>query len=285
MTVKFPGEKAVEADRFQIEPFLGDIMQSGLTGYSKFFAGDLGGLVVFDKGDITAAYFTEKGQIVSSGVDALLSLQNICEDEPYEFSVAEVPKEYISLIATLHLGSQVIPETDTNILNLQNLFQSYRGRIENGLLVIHSIGGDVELIAINQGNWHYATSEDRFLELFAKEGSRLSLYEKPKLPKTSRDADELAKYRSAKVGKRKDAAKAGERIKEIFMTNFRGRFGPMVESIVEEFSHKDFNANNYQEELKKGFEYLKLFIDEKEAKPFVEMLEVKIKKIIEEETR
>lgn len=272
--VKFPGEKKVLEDYFNrsgdSDEVLSRLSDSGLTGYLYISSDGQTGLVVFDKGDISAAYYLEQGKIVSTGVNALMEFRALCS-KGCTVSVSEVPDEFTQFIRILYVGNPVIPSTESRIIDLSKLYGTYREKVQTGLVILTGVDGRVGIIGIKKGKWSTVTDKEEFGSIFVAEGSRLYMYELSDLADDSQEDYKLSL---------KSYVTLGDRIKKLIVTSLNEKFGKSVINISDEISGKRVTIGSYQNELVKLSEYLKLFVDGNTAYPFIEELEDKIKKVV-----
>lgn len=269
MAVRLPGEKIKALVRFETDPFLGDLMASGLTGYLRIVSGDLVGMVLFQDGNVTGGYFAQSGQLLVAGVNALINIRDMCESS-FEFSVSEVPEQYLGFVKILHFGRRVVDETETRLLNFKDFYKTFQKRVRNGVVTLTAKDGHLALVGIDDGKWRYVTEKEHFNQLYSAGGTRLALYEMPEQSQNDQMFSRLAK------------ARLGEKIKNLIIASLKESFGKPAEVLVGKLSGKEITADNYTAELDQLTAYLEMFIDGKVAKPFADKINKKIELLIAE---
>jgi len=170
------------------------------------------------------------------------------------------------------LGKELIPPTATNILNIQNIYDKYKETLQNGIMLINSLQA-YGIISITGGKWAFVTDKEEFNRIYSLDDCVLSLYEIGETGALTSDQPDTALSAYSTLGKR---------IKETIIRNLKDYFGKAAKPAINNISGERFSLNNYERKLDELAKYLKLFVSDKKAKPFIEDTYNEIQKMIEE---
>lgn len=273
--IRLPGEKTrVNGDPVfdgNIDGLIKTLRNDVHTGYILLDNDDSKGLALFNNGVIISVFHVNGNGTVNTAVKALMDFKDI-EEGNCRLRISEVPLQYLHLVKIIHLGNPLISETETKILNLRKIYETYRDTISIGLLVIRC-SNRAGLLTINEGDWKITTGKTEFDELFFSDNCRLSLFALSDISLF----DDIEQKKSISL-----FLDIGPKIKEIVNKNLGETFGKTARSAVDVIASWQFTDTNYEKKLNELRKHIGLFIDTKKAGPFIDDQKDEIRRLIEE---
>jgi hypothetical protein len=272
--IRLPGEKArVKGDPVfdgNIDGLIKTLRNDVHTGYVLLENDASKGLALFNNGIMISAFHVNGNETINTGVKALIDFENI-EEGNCRLHISEVSLQYLHLVKIIHLGNPLISETETKILDLRKIYETYRDTVSIGLIVIHC-SDCTGLLTINSGDWKIITGKGDFDKCFFSPDCRLSLFNLLDISLF----DDIEQKKSISL-----FLDIGPRIKEIIRKNLEETFGKTARSAVNVIASWQFTDTNYEKKLDELRKHIGLFIDTKKAGPFINDQKDEIRILIE----
>ena len=155
-------------DSVNFPNLMSNLADDQFTGCAVLATNDHNLSLMFNFGSFLGATFD--GMPVTAGGEA--KAVSLLREGGASVDVIELPSQLVEILQEIALGTNLTGELPTELVNLKGLADKYREMVSSGAVVLYKRGSPCAVIAIEDGEWLFATPEQEFRQRYDERGPR-----------------------------------------------------------------------------------------------------------------
>jgi hypothetical protein len=236
-------------DSVNFPNLMSNLADDQFTGCAVLTTNDHNLNLIFNFGSFLGATFD--GMAVTAGEEA--KVVSLLREGGASIDVIELPSQLVEILQETALGTNITGELPTELVNLKGLADKYREMVSSGAVVLYKRGSPCAVIAIEDGEWFFATPEEEFRKRYDEKGTTLALFAFDKAHQAKAAVD-LQKFFSI-------FRKSDGHVREALIRKIKEYYPHGVEALVTLIEREYKGPRDLEPVLAKVEEYIKLFVD------------------------
>jgi hypothetical protein len=236
-------------DSVNFPNLVSNLVDDQFTGCAVLTTNDHTLNLMFNFGGFLGATFD--GKPVTAGEEA--RAVSLLHEGGASIDVIELSGQLVEILEEVALGTNLTGELPTELVNLNGLADKYRETVTSGAVVLYKRGSPCAVIAIEDGEWLFATPEEEFRQRYDEKGTMLALFAFDKAHQAEAAVD-LQKFFNT-------FNQSVDHVREALIRKIKDYYPHGVETLVT-LVERDFKGpQDLEPVLAKIEEYIKLFVD------------------------
>ena len=236
-------------DSVNFPNLMSNLVDDQFTGCVVLTTNDHDLKLMFNFGSFLGA--TLDGKPVTAGGES--KAVSLLQEGGASIDVIELPGQLVGILQEIALGNNLTGELPTELVNLNGLADKYRETVASGAVLLYKRGSPCAVIAIEDGEWFFATPEEEFRQRYDEKGTTLALFSFDKVPQ-GKTAVELQKFFDT-------FKKSVDHVREALILKIKEYYPTGVETLVTLVERELKGPRDLESVLVRVEEYIKLFVD------------------------
>ena len=236
-------------DSVNFPNLMSNLADDQFTGCAVLTTNDHNLNLMFNFGSFLGAIFD--GMPVTAGEEA--KVVSLLKVGGASIDVVELPGQLVEILWETALGTNLTGELPTELVDLQGLAEKYRETVASGAVLLYKRGSPCAVIAIEDGEWLFATPEEEFRQRYDEKDTTLALFAFDKAHQV-KAAFDLQKFFGT-------ARKSAYHVREALIRKIKEYYPHGVEALVTLVEREFKGPKDLEPVLAKIEEYIKLFVD------------------------
>ena len=244
-------------DSVNFPNLMSNLVDDQFTGCAVLTTNDHNLTLMFNFGGFLGATFD--GKPVTAGKEA--RAVSLLDKGGASIDVIELPGQLVEILEEIALGTNLTGELPTELVNLNGLADKYRETVSSGAVVLYKRGSPCAVIAIEDGEWLFATPEEEFRQRYDERGTTVALFAFDKAHQAEVALD-LQKFFDT-------VRKSGGHVREALIRKIKEYYPHGVETLVTLVEREFTGPRDLESVLARVEEYINLFVDSGIKKGFI----------------